>query len=182
MSLQEVTGFLQVALECSIYLAPREPGLTHDEIHEAGKRAGFQAGEIGDALPTVTTQYFGSRANRLLPNEHMVVMLAIFTLPRDPDYRNIAAFDFMYSQFNASLRAEGARNAQLERNIIVERVIAQKIPRHDIEAAITISIMSKHIVEKGDLLHLASGRVYEPLPGQQRNQIRANANTSGPRH
>jgi hypothetical protein len=29
---QEVIGFIRAALECSVYVAPLEPGLSYDEI------------------------------------------------------------------------------------------------------------------------------------------------------
>ncbi len=59
MSAQEIEKLLNVALECSIYLAPREPGLTHDELEDIGKRAGFLKGEIEDTIGKVMQQSFG---------------------------------------------------------------------------------------------------------------------------
>jgi hypothetical protein len=53
MQRQEVTKFVRAALECSVFLSPRDPGLTHDELFEIGKRVGYEKGEIGDALPGV---------------------------------------------------------------------------------------------------------------------------------
>ena len=50
---QEIIKFLEAAVECSVFLNPTEPGLSYEEILEVGKRAGFQAGEVGDAaLPS----------------------------------------------------------------------------------------------------------------------------------
>ena len=45
---QEIISFLKTALECSVLIDPLEPGLTYDEIVEAGRRAGFQEGEINE--------------------------------------------------------------------------------------------------------------------------------------
>ena len=50
MRQQEVQQFLAAALECSVYVAPKDPGLTHAELFEAGGRVGYQEGELGDAL------------------------------------------------------------------------------------------------------------------------------------
>ena len=36
MDLHRVVAFVRAALECSIYLAPTEPGLTHAELVEIG--------------------------------------------------------------------------------------------------------------------------------------------------
>ena len=38
---QELIAFLKAALECSVYVAPLEPGLTYDELIEVGKGAGY---------------------------------------------------------------------------------------------------------------------------------------------
>ena len=89
-----------------------------------------------------------------------------FVLPQKPDYRNVAAFDSMHSQFNDSLKAVG-RGARLERRVIVERAISQGIPRKDIEAAITIAILCDVLVDKDDVLSSKHGLVVEPLPSAQ---------------
>ena len=166
MNLQEIVRFLQVALECSVYLAPLDPGLSYAEISEVGKRAGLQGGEIEDALPGLALSHFGG-SKRLLPAPN--ALWIVFSIPQVPEYRSIAAFDFMHSQFNASLRAEGKRNARLERSVIVERAIAANIPPRDIEAAITISVMCDLLVDKDGVLSSKSGMVYEPLPSQQQS-------------
>jgi hypothetical protein len=80
MDLQHVTQFFQAALESSFYLAPREPGLTYEELREVGRQGGFQDGEIGDALLQVVTQTFGGGSKRLIPNPMMMKQWAIFPL------------------------------------------------------------------------------------------------------
>jgi hypothetical protein len=47
---QAVEQFVHAALECSIYAAPRDFGLTFVELKEAGSRAGFKEGELGEAV------------------------------------------------------------------------------------------------------------------------------------
>ncbi len=165
MSQQAVVNFLQIALECSVYVAPTAPGLTRTELFEVGRRAGFQDGEIGDALPRITTESFG-RSARLLSNL-MDPMWPYFNARPEPDYRNVAAFDFMHSQMNALIKSEGARNARLDRSVLVDRAIAEKIPRNDIEAAITISILGNVLVEKDNILSSKYGLVVETLPSAQ---------------
>lgn len=167
MNMQEVIRFIQAALECSVYLSPKEPGLTYDEILELGKQAGFQPGEIGDALPHAADSYIGHKM--LLPNQNMKTAWNFFQY-EEPDYRNFEAFDFVVSQLNALVRAEGARSAQLERNLMVERAAAQDIPRNDVEAAITISVMSGQLIEKDGILRFAHGQ-QRSLPSEQRSQI-----------
>jgi hypothetical protein len=172
MTPQEVTGFVKAALECSVYVAPNDPGLTFEEILEVGKRVGLQAGEIGDAIAQATTQYFGVTNNKLLPDAQTSAQWGLFIFHEDPDYRNFSAFDFVFLEFNACMRANGVRNAQLERNLIVERAVAKDIPRHDIEVAITMLLMSGQLIEKDGLLRRAHAVLYSQLPSEQRSQLK----------
>ena len=163
----EVAKFLRAALECSVFVSPTDPGLTYAEIMEVGARAGFQPGEIGDALPHVADQpRFGPR---LFPGSSTVIMWSIYQ-HEEPDYRNFAAFDFVYSELRAAVKAEGAQKARLEQSVLVERAIARGIPRNDVEVAITMSVMAEHLVEKDGLLRFASGHEHHPLPSEQRGR------------
>ncbi|MGC1779927.1 MAG: nucleotide-binding protein [Xanthobacteraceae bacterium] len=169
MSSRKVESFFSGALECSIYLAPKEPGLTHDELQDVGKKAGFLKGEIEDAITKVGQQSFDGISRRLLPNQGFITLMGTLLVRKNPEYRNISAFDFVYSQLNYIIRAEGIRNAQIDRKVVVERAIAQNIPGLDVEAAITIMVMCKQLAEKNNQLRpagLASN--YEQLPSQQR--------------
>ena len=86
MAPQQVVQFVQAALECSVYLAPKAPGLTYDEVTEAGKRSGFQAGEIGDALRQVAVQQAPvlQVRDRLLPDHSTVTIMRIFAIRESP--------------------------------------------------------------------------------------------------
>ncbi len=172
MSLQPVIGFFHAALECSFYHAPREPGLTYHELTEAGKRAGYQDGEIGDALRQVVVQTFGGGADkRMLPSSPVMSMWGIIAIAQNPEFRKIDAWDFVYTEMNDNIRAMGSGRAQLERNVIVERGVAQNIPCLDIEVAIALMAACGQLAEKDGILRPLSGRQYHPLPSQQRNQM-----------
>jgi hypothetical protein len=168
--LNEVLKFIRAALECSVYVSPTDPGLTHAEIIEVGARAGFQPGEIGDALPQVADQL--RSGPRLLPSQTIVTFWGIYQ-DEDPEYRNFSAFDFVFSELRASVRVEGAQKARIERSVLVERAIAGGIPRNDVEVAITMSVMAQHLVEKDGLLRFAPRREHAPLPSEQRRNVRA---------
>jgi hypothetical protein len=160
----EVASFLQAALECSVFVSPREPGLTFDEVVEVGKRVGYQQGEIGDAMRSVTTQYFGKPL--MQPNwEHS--HLDLFSWVDDPELRNLEAFDFVFEEFNRTVRSEGAAKAKLEREVIVERAAQRNINRHDVEVAISILLLTKQLTETNKLLWRTHGGIYEPLPSKQ---------------
>ena len=47
---QQVISLMEAALECSVYLAPTDPGLTHEGLKEAATRLGLRPGEMDDAF------------------------------------------------------------------------------------------------------------------------------------
>lgn len=162
---QKVLAFINAALECSVFVAPRESGLTYEELLQVGKSAGFQEGEIGDALSRANTrQFFGGR--RLEPNLELS-HLNIFIWPEDPEFRDLAAFDFVYNEFNKLIKSQGGGKAKLERDVLVERAIEGSIDRHGVEVAITILLMTGQLEEKNKLLFRPNGGIYEPLPSEQ---------------
>jgi predicted nucleotide-binding protein len=167
ISHQPVTSFLRAAMECSIYHAPTEPGLTVDELIAAGEAAGFLPGEIDDAFPYVTTQTSGGRDKRLPLNPDQVIHLMIFIPREEPDYRNLAAFDFVIAELRQSARMHGQANAKIERSVMVEHAVSRGLPRLDVEAAITIMIMNEILIEKDGVLGFASGKAAYGTPSDQ---------------
>lgn len=166
LHMQKVVTFVQAALECSVFVAPTEPGLTVDEIREIGKRAGFLEGELGDAIAQLHMQ---KRAdNRLLPNESVTTTWNIFHFREEPELRNLQAFDFVFSEFNSLIRSIGAAAAQIEHATLVERAAAAGFERHDIEVAITALTLSSQLIQAGTILRRTHSHVYEPLPSEQR--------------
>ncbi len=172
-------AFLKACLECSIYVAPADPGLTFEEILEAGRGVGLQPGEISDALPQVTDVY---RGPRLMPHSNDSVMWLMFGTPETPDYRNASAFDFVFGEMHESARANGAQNVRLERNVIVERAAAQQIPRNDIQVAITMMVLHGILVEQEGVLRYARGRESFAAPhtqlAQRRSHVQGRRNES----
>lgn len=161
---QEIISFLKTALECSVLVDPLDPGLSFQELGEIGKRAGYQDGEINDAIPQITTAYFG--VARLLPSPQDTASW-VFFFPEEPEYRNFAAFDFVVTELNSLTRSEGSARALIERGVLVERAVAKDIPRNDIQAAITWQVMSKQLAEKGGILRFANSGGVRGLPSEQ---------------
>ena len=124
---QEIISFLKMALECSVYVNPKDPGLTFQELSEIGKRAGYRDGEVNDALPHASTANF--RVAKLLPSPTETSSW-VFLFPEEPEYRNFAAFDFVVDQLNNLVRDEGAARALIERTVLVERAFNKGIPRN----------------------------------------------------
>jgi hypothetical protein len=150
---QEVIKFIQEALECSVFIAPKEPGLTFDEVLEIGKKIGLQAGEIGDALPFAAKVYIGVKM--LLPSDNAMAAWCLY-FPETPDYRNFAAFDFVVSQLNTSVRAEGARNARLERTLLLSA--RSRSTSRETTSRITMQVMAGQLTDDDGVLRFPSGQ------------------------
>jgi hypothetical protein len=167
LHLNKVKTFIREAIECSVFIRPREPGLTFVEINEIGARIGFQPGEIGDSFRTMGLRTIGHGSKLLAPEQHTVFNWK-FYLPEDPEYRNFDAFDFVFTEFGTLARSLGQARAQIERSAIVSRAISRGLPESEIETAITILILAETMSEKDGLLRFnntayASGS----LPSEQ---------------
>lgn len=160
---QEIRKLLVAALESSVFINPIDPGLTYPELLEVGKRAGYFDGEVSDASFNVGSPRTWSKG-KLLPDASQWV----FMLPEDPDFRNVAAFDFLMSQLNERVRRDGARIASVTRSVLVEQALASGLPRNDIEAAVTYHVLAGILIEKDGTLRFAhNSGVREPLPSAQ---------------
>jgi hypothetical protein len=166
---QELVLFLKAALDCSIFVAPEDAGLTYDELIEIGKRADYQAGEIGDTLRFVTMSYLGN--DRLLPDKNETAAW-VFFFPEDPEYRNFDAFDFVIAELNALAKAEGAARALLQRSVMVERAVAKGISRHDVQVAITYEVMAGILAEKDGVLRFPHNHGAPGPPSEQLEIVR----------
>jgi hypothetical protein len=158
---QEITSLLKAAIECSIFISPTDPGLTYQELLEVGKRSEFLDGEVADAARHVGERLLGF--GRLMPDRTARSMFAFLTR-EEPEYRNFGAFDFVISQLNERVRADGMGRARLERGLIVERAAAQSIPRHDIEVAITYQILAGTLTQKDGVVHFSQSTGVRELP------------------
>jgi hypothetical protein len=164
---QRLVSFLKACLECSIYLDPTDPGLTFDELLEVGRGANLQAGEISDALAQIGDLRHGMRGSRLLSPSSDTALWLIFTMPEEPDYRNRAAFDFVFEQMYERARADGAKNARIERGVVVERAVAQRILRNDVQVAITMMVLFGMLTEQDGILRYTNGHANFAPPRAQ---------------
>lgn len=167
MNERNVKSFITEALECSVVLNPRSPGLTFVELKQIGARLGFGEGEISDAFVTSGVHTLGGGSKLLGPDQQTRNLWKVF-LPQTPEYRNFEAFDLIYSEFTELARNLGKARAQIGRDTLVARAVARGIPEIDIEAAITMLVFSTHMVEKDKILRFEVP-VYERgrLPSEQ---------------
>jgi hypothetical protein len=165
---QELERFIRTALECSVYVSPKEPGLTADELIEIGGRVGFADGELRDAIRDATQRGYVEQSwgsPRLLPQAE--ITWTLFHMPSDPDYRNVRAFDFVYRELRDTAREVGQHAATIGRDVLVARAAPAGIPPHDVEVAISMLLSADHITEADGAIRLARGKENWGLPSQQ---------------
>jgi hypothetical protein len=165
---QEIVNLLKAALECSIFLEPCDPGLTYHELLEVGKRAGYQAGEVEDAASRAGEHY--PRSSKMITDWTTRQAWWAYS-QEEPDYRNFSAFDFVVSELNNRVRADGMRNAQIDRALVVERAVAGGLTRKDIEAAITYQVLCDQLTEKDGILRFPHNSGERGLPSETLKQI-----------
>jgi hypothetical protein len=166
MYLDDVKKSIREALECSVFISPRDPGLTFDEIREICARKGYQPGEIGDALAGMSMRSLGRGSKKIAPEPHTTINWR-FYLPEEPEYRNFEAFDFIITEFNNLAKNVGAARALIERGTLAERAIARNIPETDIEVAMAIQIFAEHLTETDGALRFNHTIHQGPLPSEQ---------------
>jgi len=165
---QRVVSFVRVALECSVYVAPLQPGLTHAELLELGGRLGYQPGEINDALTGVYTGELDGPRGHLMPDVVALCESMHFHFPQEPDFRSFDAAEFMFVQMNERARAAGRDKAAVERSVLVERAVQSGLSRHDAQVAITLMILAKIVREQAGIVSFTPGRAPFFPPSEQR--------------
>src|SRR5260221_5554744 len=98
MSMQDAVQLLQAAIEASVYVDPKEPGLTVGELHEVGKQAGLRDGEWGDAIRELTKNQPGGRDKRVMLDDTLWHLCGLLTFKHEPELRSPEAYDFVVLQ------------------------------------------------------------------------------------
>jgi hypothetical protein len=160
---QDILNLLNAAIECSVFLSPTDPGLTYQELFEVGKRAEYLDGEVRDAAFRAGERV--PRSDKLIPDKTTLHMWN-FLEREEPELRNFDAFDFVFSELNIRVRTDGMANAQIARNILVERAISKGIPQRDIEAAITYQIMAGQLTDKNGFIRFSHNTGVRELPSE----------------
>lgn len=165
MGLLEVIKFVKRALEASVYVAPKEPGLSKRELIETGSRHRLAAGEIEDAIRGSGAEYDGMTYTL---DRASAQNLIEFSREWDGDPRNLEAFEFVLNTFEQLVRKEGATRAAIDRSVLVAQASSQNLVEHDVEVAITAYLSNGVLEERGDGT-LRRHRVYAS-PCSQRMQ------------
>jgi len=174
----DVSKYLLAAVECSVYLAPANFGLTFDELHEAARLAGFKRGETQDAIDILWRhRRLGDR--RYLPEASAGGigggLDGDFNFSLDPDYRNPEAFEIVRVHLRELAREEGEKNARVPRPQLVHAAEKHGITGHDAEVAIAILVLCGIFQEKDGVISHAENRRRWPLPSEQLGKSRHGA-------
>lgn len=168
----QVKSFVRAALECSVYVAPTAPGLTHPELLEVGRKLGYQLGEINDALAQVNTYEHEGPRGHLMPDFGALAFTMSFHKKQDPDFRNYDAIEFVFVQMDEAARAIGRNRAALEQSVLVERGVQRALPRHDLEVAVTLMQLCKIVSCKAGVIGFPPDRGRYASPSEQRRDSR----------
>jgi hypothetical protein len=176
--MSEVHDIVKAALECSIYVSPRERGLTVEELVEVAQRVGLKRGEILDAIPQATgPRYFGDKYLQM-PKDYYA---SEFHFEQAPEYRNVTAFEFVNTYLREMVRSEGRAAARVSRSVLVANGAGQGIAEIDLEVAVTMYLINDHLVEKDGQLSFAPGRESYALPSLQVSQRGRDVKRARPR-
>ncbi|GJD73603.1 hypothetical protein [Methylobacterium goesingense] len=145
----QINALLREALMCSLFVDPTSPGITVPELFEIGRQAGFQDGEIGDTIPHLSKEE--GNGFRYLPSHHDVIFGELLEAADPPLFDTVAA-DFVKTELNVRIRADGIRNARLDRGVIVERAITAGHNRVAVEGAITCLVAGEVLALAGESL------------------------------
>jgi hypothetical protein len=162
--MQTADNFIRDALECSIYIAPRDHGLANDELFEAARRAGIGDGAMGDALRSF--ECGERRGTRLVYHDQDGPLGEFFIRRLEPDYRNIQAFDFVARELRTLANELGRDKARLTRDVLVANGVAAGLREQDVEVAISIWLATEMLEEKAGVISSMSGWPPAP-PGEQ---------------
>ncbi len=167
MQLREIVQVIETALECSVYHAPRDVGLTFDELAEIGSRMDIREGELSDAL--IGQNYNRNRQNRF---EHGSTLAHKFMGPGmlNPDYRPLREMDFIHAQLKEIARDKGAANAKIARDVLIARAEKAGHSAHDMEVAITVSRIANRIAEANDIVQAVRGMEQGQPPSEIERQ------------
>ena len=149
----EIKQFFAAALECSFYVSPAEPGLSYEELVEAGRQAGFAPGEITDGINAVVTRTFGRQNPRFLPNSNAHLHWHLFLHPEEPEFRNVGAFRFLWSQLYESGRQNGIGAIRLERSMLLAKAERDGFKRLDVEVALAVFIFTGQLKEDNGVIN-----------------------------
>ena len=168
-----VVAAIQAALEASIFQAPRNPGLTSDELIEVLNKLDFKDGEIRDAISDLwkagRTQQIRDGKWTLDPNLLMWPMpwgAADDSYPAKPK-----AVDFPIVCLRKLQREVGRDAAKINRSDLVAAAMREGFDQFDIEVAITLLECGRFLLINSDVIELEPGKEGFPLYSEMQKNL-----------
>ena len=163
--MNDVRSFVSAALCATVYLVPRDIGLTRDELFEVARRAGYRDGEVGDSLRGVAMRLGQPKIRPSRDIGRVGLGFSDFNMSYKPDYRKIDAFQFVRVELHELARDVGQAAARLDRDVLVARGVANGLAGLDVDIAITCYLLDEVFDEKdGTIGHANAGW---GMPSQQ---------------
>lgn len=156
----DVKNLVVWALEASMHVEPRKPGLTPAELVELGSSFGVKGDEVTDQLRGRAME-----GGRVLPFGIDPSFFGTYA----GDLRNILAFDHVIAAFADVHRSAGGRPAMGSREAILTSGVAAGLPRGDLELAIATYRAFEGASEADDRWELLRVKAGAALPSAQRS-------------
>jgi hypothetical protein len=167
-TIKDVSDFITCAVEASVYVSPKSPGLSYEELQEAAAGAGFKLGETDDALGRMQQVRWGKDGRM---GVELSSFGADFLFRLEPEYRSPEAFEFVRVYFRNLAAEMGEAKAQADRGAIVAAGVAKGIKEHDLDVALTMLLVTQHLtVAANGTYEPPRGRLRWALPSEQRAQ------------
>jgi hypothetical protein len=161
----EVDSMISKAILATIFVCPRDPGLTEEELLEIGQRSGFGRGELRDGIERSTTHAEWDWKKRA-PSNMSAIGVADFNFPWADDPRSPTAFEAVHMAMREVIKDEGAK-AQIPRDELVATCVQRGSAREDVEAAITGLVLDEIFEEKDAMVGYRRDKHNYPLPSRQ---------------
>ncbi|MDY0001544.1 MAG: hypothetical protein RBU30_09640 [Polyangia bacterium] len=171
MHSMEVAKLLTQLLEASVYVCPKDHGLSGEELLEAGGQLGLKQGEITDSLRMLggTHARYSYESQRYVLDQYGID--TDFHQKQEPEYRNPDAFEFARSYLNELAREVGQKRAQAPRDTIVAAAVQGGIPEHDVDVAITALLINGLLEESHAGVGLTKSGASYAMPSAQLKEM-----------
>jgi predicted nucleotide-binding protein len=161
----EIKKFIIDVVTASVFVAPRDVGLTRDELTTLAKDAGYLPGEIKDGINEVCKHYPYARG-RVLPIRPGLGYSDFNATwgendPRDPD-----VFNNVRCEMQLFAREEGV-TAWIDRSLFADKCVALGMSPHDAEVAISCIILDEIFEEEKGRVRYRPGKHKYILPHEQ---------------
>ena len=130
-----IEQLIRGALVATLFVRPRDPGLTDEEILEVGRMAGYEPGEIRDGISRVIPARRWDDPKLMLEQGSSFMGISDFNFEWPNEPRQVKAFEITRRELQGLARAEGAA-ASIDRDALVARCVPHGVRAEDADVAI----------------------------------------------